>query len=228
MKLLAIDTSGPACSVALAINGEVSQQHVVAPREHASRLLPMVASLLEAADLRLAALDGLAFGRGPGSFTGLRIAAGVIQGLALGADLPVAPVSSLAALAQGVYRRTGQARVLAAFDSRMDEVYWGAYQLAGEHMVACQPEQVCPPEQVTLPAPGAWAGAGEAWARYGESLHQALGITPVVLDADALPEARDVAQLGQAVLAAGAGVPAEAALPVYLRDQVTQKGTARG
>ncbi len=130
MKLLAIDTSTDACSAALWLNGEVRQRYQVAPREHGQLILPMIESLLAEAGLALTQLDTLAFGRGPGGFTGVRIANSVIQGLAFGADLPVVPISSLAALAQGAYTEMGTPQILAAIDARIGEVYWGAYRAA--------------------------------------------------------------------------------------------------
>nr|VFJ43935.1 MAG: tRNA threonylcarbamoyl adenosine modification protein YeaZ [Candidatus Kentron sp. FM] len=129
MKILAIDTATDACSVALHLDGDYREIHELAPRRHAEILLPRIRTLLSEAALSLRDLDALAFGRGPGAFTGVRIATGVIQGLAFGADLPVVPISSLHALAQGAWRERGEGNVLAAFDARMGEVYWGAYRL---------------------------------------------------------------------------------------------------
>ncbi|UCE90616.1 MAG: tRNA (adenosine(37)-N6)-threonylcarbamoyltransferase complex dimerization subunit type 1 TsaB, partial [Pseudomonadota bacterium] len=128
MKLLAIETATEACSVALAVDGDVRDRFEIAPRGHAGLVLPMAKALLAEAGLGLRELDALVFGRGPGAFTGLRIAAGVVQGLAYGAELPVVPVSSLATLAQGVSAQTGASDVLAVFDARMGEVYWGAFR----------------------------------------------------------------------------------------------------
>src|SRR5579872_2888616 len=129
LKLLALDTSGDACSVALRVGQSVIVQEKIASQQQSSCVLPMVQHILAEAGLALSQLDALAFGRGPGSFTGLRIAAGVIQGLAFAADLPVLPISTLAALAQGVYRQTQAQAVLSAIDARMQEVYWGVYGL---------------------------------------------------------------------------------------------------
>ncbi len=129
MKLLAIETAAEACSAALLIDGEISLRYEVQPRKHSELIMSMLNSLLQEADLSPARLDGLAFGCGPGSFTGVRIAAGVAQGVALGADLPVVRVSTLAALAQGYFRQSGHTSVLPAFDARMQEVYWGCYRL---------------------------------------------------------------------------------------------------
>ncbi len=224
MKLLAIDTSTEACSAALYVDNEVAERFRIAPREHAVLILPMIEQLLGDAGLSLNRLDALAFGRGPGSFTGVRIAAGVIQGLAYGAALPVVPVSSLAALAEGVRRERQQSRVLAAFDARIGEVYWGAYQ-ADEpgRMVLIGEEQVCPPQVVPGPAAGVWFGAGSGWRAYIDALKSRLGNRVAGFDAEYYPHAADVARLAVAGLAAGQAVDAEWALPVYLRDNVARK-----
>ena len=219
VKCLALDTSGDACSAALVIGDAVSERHQVVPRGHARLLLPMLESLLQEADIGLGDLDGLGFGCGPGSFTGLRIAAAVVQGLAFAADLPVVPVSSLAALAQGAPAD----RVLAAFDARMGEVYWGAYRRNGNGLVELSGlERVLPPERVALPDGTGWVAVGGGWVAYSEALRRAIGDIPL-LDTPLWPHARDVARLALDGLATGRAVEAEQAVPVYLRDQVTHR-----
>ncbi len=222
MKLLAIETATEACSCAL-IAGEAQwTAWELAPRRHAELILAMVAQLLEQSGHALEALDAIAFGRGPGSFTGVRIAAGVAQGLAFGAGLPVAPVSSLHALAQGALRERGVERVLVALDARMGEVYWGAFARGpGGLMVPANGECVCAPEQIPLPGDtSGWFAAGPGWERHGEVLRRTLGQPLVGEEAQRYPHALDVAVLGADVVASGGGVPAEAALPLYLRDRV--------
>jgi len=224
MKLLAIDTTEAACSAALYLDGTVSARYEIAPRRHSALILPMLQQLLADAGLALAQLDGLAFARGPGSFTGVRIAAGVIQGVALGADLPVVPVSSLQALAQRALREHDARHVLAAFDARMNEVYWLAGVAGAQGLVSSlTDEQVLAPDQVILPAGDNWLGVGSGWGAYHDIL---AGLAGAAL-AGTLPEltvhAHDVALLGAAGLAVGQGVAAELALPVYLRDQVAVK-----
>jgi tRNA threonylcarbamoyladenosine biosynthesis protein TsaB len=123
--LLALDTATEACSVAVLHDGRVHSHYEVIPRLHAQRLLPMIKQIMAEAGAPLSAIDAIAFGRGPGAFTGVRIAIGVVQGLAFGLDRPVLPVSNLAVLAQGAYRLHGARQVAAAIDARMDEVYWG-------------------------------------------------------------------------------------------------------
>jgi len=224
LNILAIETSGAACSVALLLGTELRQGLEQEPRRHTELVLAMMDDILAEAGIDLTRLDALAFGRGPGSFTGVRIAASVVQGAAYGADLPVAPVSTLAALAQGCFRSDGSSRVLAALDARMGEVYWGPYRLgAGDLMQAAGAEEVAAPEAVTLPADGGWSGVGSGWATYGDVLRGHLGTRlPAVMPAVQC-EARDVAVLAAAEFARGRCVTAERALPVYLRERVTSR-----
>jgi len=222
MKLLAIDTSGDDCSAALLIDGAVRQRLTREPRRHGALILGMMDGLLAEAGVPLAGLDGLAFGRGPGSFTGVRIAAAVVQGCAFGADLPVVGVSTLAALAQGQRRLRGLSRVLAALDARMGEVYWGRFRCDETGLMRLDgEEQVARAEDVIIPADAGWTGAGSGWGADGETLRSRLGGRLERVDADAFCEARDLALLAAAELAAGRGLPAERALPRYLRDRVT-------
>ena len=219
MKILALDASTEACSVALWTDGEVRERFETGS-QHSERILPLVQELLTEGGQALTQLDAIAFGRGPGSFTGLRICAGVAQGLAFGADLPVVPVSSLAALAQGV----DAARVLAAFDARMQQVYWGAYvrntqgtvELVGE-------EHVLAPMQVPVPDEAGWTGAGGGWDQYAAVLTARLKTRVTAWRAQCFPRARFVAQLGVYLFENGISLPPEQALPVYLRDDVAVK-----
>lgn len=223
MKLLAIDTSTEACSASLLIGDEFLERYRLAPREHTRLILPMVDELLSDAGLKVSNLDGLAFGRGPGAFTGLRIAASVIQGIAFAADLPVAPISSLAALAQGAAREAGVSRVLAAIDARIQEIYWGAFELdSGGLMQINGNETVCAPEQAPLPVGKDWYGVGTGWEAYLPRLRQRLAGSLSAWDGKRYPHARDVALLGAAAHDRGETVSAELALPVYLRNRVTQ------
>ncbi|HGN2785598.1 tRNA (adenosine(37)-N6)-threonylcarbamoyltransferase complex dimerization subunit type 1 TsaB [Pseudomonas aeruginosa] len=216
--LLALDTSTEACSVALLHEGRALSHYEVIPRLHAQRLLPMVRDLLDEAGVALSAVDAIAFGRGPGAFTGVRIAIGVVQGLAFALQRPVLAVSDLAILAQRAYREQGAERVAAAIDARMDEVYWGCYQLQQGEMRLAGSEAVLPPERVAVPwdADAAdWFGAGTGWG-YVERMPQ----RPAALDASLLPHAEDLLSLAGFAWARGEGVEAEQALPVYLRDNV--------
>lgn len=224
MKILAIETATEACSVALWIDGDVAERHVVAPRLHAEKVLDDTRDLLAEAGLALRQLDGIAMGRGPGSFTGVRIAASMVQGLALGADLPVAPVSTLAALAGGAMREQGAAAVIAALDARMAEVYLASFRRDADNLPLADGEEVVvPPAQALLPEGDGWFGAGHGFrAQRGALRDRFAGVLDGV-DADLLPRARDVAALGAPVLARGGGVPAERALPVYVREKVAEK-----
>ncbi len=223
-RLLAIETATEACSAALYLDGEVLERFQVAPRRHAELLLPMLDALLAEAGLDVRALDAVAFGRGPGAFTGVRIAAAAAQGIALGAGLPVVPVSTLAALAQGGLDATSLAAVAAAIDARMGEVYWCCYR-RGEDGLAepLQDECVIAPERVPVPADlPPCAGVGSGFAAHGEALARRLGERLRATDPQALPHAAAVARLAAAALARGETVPPAEALPVYLRDQVIQ------
>jgi tRNA threonylcarbamoyladenosine biosynthesis protein TsaB len=223
-RLLAIETATSACSAALYVDGDIQERHALAPRQHAALILPMIESLLVAADLTPGQLDAVAFGRGPGSFTGVRIAASVVQGVALGADLPVVAVSTLATLAQGAMRETGAAQVLAALDARMNEVYWATYRAAANRFPELLGEEsVCKPEVVDVPAAGNWVGAGSGWENYGSALGARAGERIVRLLPDLEPRAFDVASLGADKLSRNETVAPEAAVPVYLRDNVARR-----
>lgn len=222
MKLLALDTATEACTVALSLDGAVIDRTQMGSR-HAEYLLPMVHALLAEAGLSLKQLDAIAFGCGPGSFTGLRIGAGVTQGLAFGADLPVIPVSSMAALAQGV----DASKVLTAFDARMKQVYWGAYQRNAQGLVMpVLPETVVDPALAPLPESDQWVLAGSGWEAYKEVLAPRLRAHGSTVLSGQVPRARDVAILGAAAFQAGNFVSAERAIPVYVRDDVAKKSGA--
>ncbi|GAA3704975.1 tRNA (adenosine(37)-N6)-threonylcarbamoyltransferase complex dimerization subunit type 1 TsaB [Oceanisphaera sediminis] len=219
-RILAIDTATEACSAALWQNGELLSRYQVAPRGHTDLILPMVAELLAEGELSLNQLDGLAFGRGPGSFTGVRITLGVAQGLAYGADLPLLGVSNLQALAQGAYRACGGEQVLAAIDARMGEIYVGAYRLEQGLMVGTDEEQVLAPAQFLESSADSarWPlGVGSAFVTYAELMSR----VEERCEAVPFPEARDLLPQALELWQAGLGVAAADARPVYLRDKVT-------
>ena len=222
MKLLAIDTTEESCSAAIYVEGEIHARYQLAPRRHSELILPMMESVLAEAEITLLQLDALAFARGPGSFTGLRIAAGIIQGAAVAADLPVVPVSSLAALAQGGRRCHGVDKTVAAFDARMHEVYWAAYQ-ADERglMQAVSADALGKPGDVSLPFPGRWAGVGSGWQAYPAEMG-AL-VQPSTIFPELRVSAEDVVSLAVAGYKAGEAIDAAEAVPVYLRDKVAEK-----
>jgi tRNA threonylcarbamoyladenosine biosynthesis protein TsaB len=220
VKLLAIDTSEEACSAAIWTDDSVVEHFELAPRRHTELILPMMNGLLAEAGLGLGDLNALAFARGPGSFTGVRIAASIIQGVAFGVGLPVVPVSSLQAIAQGACRAQGAACVLSAMDARMHEVYWGGYRVdAAGIMRAVIDEIVCAPQQVVVPDCDGWTAAGSGWKNYADVLGPRCGIR-LPVDGAALVHAQDVAQVARTLFAEGVAVTAEQALPVYLRNEV--------
>jgi len=221
--ILAIETSTPACSAALWVEGELLERYALAPRQHAALMLPMIESLLLEAGISVAQLDAIAFGRGPGSFTGVRIAASVVQGIAFAADLPVLPVSTLAALALGGMRTTDVPRVMAALDARKAEVYWGCYIGAQDGTVVLRGDEcVCVPAEAPGPDQGDWVGAGSGWETYGDALMQHAGRQVVRMLPDLEPHAADVARLGSHDYRQGRMVSPEAAVPVYLRNNVAE------
>lgn len=224
MKLLAVDTSTEACSAALLIDGDIRQRYQLAPREHSQLILSMIDNLLNEADVSVASLDALAFGRGPGSFMGIRIAAGVVQGIAFAHSIPVVPVSSLAAIATVAMDEKGVTRVLAAIDARMHEVYWAAYSRNPVHSLQLSGEErVVPPDQVPIPEEGEWLGAGTGWSSYGEILTPRLGDRLSGSMPQCFPSAQAIATLAVTEFEKGNTVTAAEAVPVYLRDKVADK-----
>ena len=219
MNLLAIETATEACSVAL-LHGEALIDHSeMAPRRHAELVLPMAEDLLAEAGIVRKQLDAIAVGQGPGAFTGVRLAISVAQGLALALDIPVVPVSSLAALAmQAPHDR---AAILAAIDARREEIYMGAFRFDADGLVEpLDRERVLAAFALELPEAEAWNVLGTGWAAYGSAIRERLPFPPRWADGDRYPQARDVARLAAPLFAAGKGVPPEQALPVYLRDKV--------
>ena len=225
MRILAIDTATEACSVALQDPAALYAEFELCPREHTQRILPMVRDILTRAATRLCDIDVLAYGRGPGSFTGVRIGIGIAQGLALGAELPMVGVSTLATMAQGAWRRTGATRVLAAIDARMGEVYWAEYtrdesgNWQGEASEAVLKPQAVADRLARLS--GEWATVGTGWQAWPD---MAKNCGLVLCDGETmLPEAEDMLPLARLAFVAGRSVPVEQAEPVYLRNEVTWK-----
>jgi tRNA threonylcarbamoyladenosine biosynthesis protein TsaB len=220
MKLLAVDTATERCSVALWIDGEVIQQERILNRAHAEVVLPMVSALLAEAGYTLNQLDGVGFGRGPGGFTGIRVAVSVAQGLAFGTGLPVLPVSDLEAIAAGAFRLYAEPRILVCMDARMDEVYWGAYSVSEAGICRHADESVASPGTVEMPDTDPWYGAGAGFQAYPQRLRERLAALLSGVDAEMLPAAFDIATLAAKAYARGEQLPAEQALPVYIRDRV--------
>ena len=223
MKLLALDTATEACSVALNLDGDVVEHFEVIPRRHSRELLPMVEALLGSAGVSIRDMDALAFGAGPGAFTGLRVATAMIQGLAYAVDLPVIPISTLAALAQQGLREQGSRYVLSAIDARMGEVYWGAYEEQGGLMQPMQSESVLPPEQAVAPeVDQSWFGMGTGWA-----FREQIAVKVQDCTVETYPHAADIVRLAVRNFEQGQVLPAEKAMPVYLRDKVALKKSER-
>jgi len=218
VKLLALETSTALLSVALSVDGQWWERREHHPNGGSDRILPWVRELLAEAGLSLADLDGIAFGAGPGGFTGIRLSCGIAQGLAYGADLP----------------ESGAERVYACLDARMNEVYAAAYEVRDGTPVALLPPVVVPPAQAPLPEGGGWQGAGDGFSSYGEALAARLGdaVTPVQISLAALlPTARAVLRLALPRFARGEAVAAAQAQPLYVRDKValtTAERLARG
>lgn len=224
MRILAVETATEACSAAVLIDGKIIERYQLAPREHNRLILPMIEAVLAEAGLILGQLDALAFGRGPGSFTGVRIAAGVVQGIAFGADLPVVPVSTLAALSLEALDETSAECTYACIDARMGEVYWGVYRRAGEGGVELVGEEaVLPADQVAFPEDSRGVGTGSGWGTYGAMLGKRLGGQVETVLEGRFPRAGIIARLGAEGFVQGRAVVAEEALPVYLRDNVAKK-----
>ena len=224
-RILSIETSTEACSVALGINGVVNEKFELAPRRHAELILPMVRSVLAEAELPLNAVDVIAFGRGPGSFTSLRIGIGVVQGLAWGAELPVVPVSSLAALAQAAYEREPGpeiSHICVATDARMQEVYSAEFELNTKGIaVPISAERVCPPQAILVNEPRTTGGAGNGFKHYPEL--ETLGTKLAMCMPDCWPRAGAVCRLAAAWLEHNSPLPAAKAQPMYIRDKVAEK-----
>ena len=227
MNLLAIETSTDACSVGLSVDGELLLDHRIASQQHGALVLPMVDALMATAGLVPAQLDGVIFGRGPGSFTGVRIGVAVTQGIALGADAGVFGVSTLQSVAQGCYRVHGETHVAVSLDARMDEVYFAAFVCDDNGLM--QPvtdEMLLPPAMVpAMPADSTWCWAGSGAERYRDLVLKAA--PDAVIHADCWPMAQDLLTLGTPSALSGALLSAEQAAPVYLRDKVAQTTAER-
>lgn len=227
MKILALDTSTEYCSVALLRDSEILNQEILAEQRHSELILPMVRRTLDEAGLTLRQLDGIAFGSGPGSFTGLRIACGVTQGLALGADLPVIGVCTLEALAQDAGEKRTVVGVIAALDARMSEIYHAAYKRTADGWLPVSEPALCLPHNAPLVSGDDWTGCGSGFDMYGEILrgryHGCIGHVISGLR----PNARAIAQLAAAEFRKGLGIDPADAAPLYIRNKVALKEKER-
>ena len=224
MNILAFDTSSSDCSVALYVEDEhggtpsqTTSVNVQALKQHTSVILPMIQSFLEKANLTFADLDAIAFGCGPGSFTGIRIAASLAQGIAYANSLPVIPVSSLAAAAQAAYLQHGWERLLVAVDARMGEIYWGVYQVENNIVLPVMSDILATADTIPAIPPGEWCGIGDAWGAYCSELTARIGKQLTDTAKDQGPTAEAVLCLAKERFKKGDWVDAADALPVYLR-----------
>ncbi|AAO90874.1 tRNA (adenosine(37)-N6)-threonylcarbamoyltransferase complex dimerization subunit type 1 TsaB [Coxiella burnetii] len=216
--ILALETATAACSAALWLNGNIELQFEIAPQRHSDIILGMIDALLNKTQIELNHVDAIAFGSGPGSFMGVRIAAGVAQGLAFGIDRPVIPVSTLQVLAQAAYQKKKNEYILAGWDARMNSIYWGGYQV-GSHGIM-EPiilDQVSNPTDINWPDKD-WLAAGNAWSIYQSFLKKSAP----KMDADIYPDAASLALIANQKYLKGEVVPPEKSEPTYIRDQVTQ------
>jgi len=228
MKILALDTATEACSVALMVDGTISEKFQLAPREHNRIILPMIKEVLADAETSLSMIDAIAFGCGPGSFTGVRIAAGVVQGLSLGLDCPVIPISTLAALAFEAMMECHVDHAHAAIDARMGEVYWGSYQkVPGDVVQVVMDERVIPPDHVVATARPTDVGIGSGWMTYRSILVERLGQPDIHILENRFPRADAIVRLAAPRYEAGAFCRPEDVEPVYLRNDVAKKPVPR-
>ncbi len=229
MKLLAVETSTNACSAALFVDGELKERFELAPKQHTLKILPMIDALMAEAELVPNQLDALALSRGPGSFTGVRIATGVVHGIAFGLDIPVIPISTLAAIAEPFFQKNPVDYAFTALDARMGEIFWGIYrnqhaqgvELLGIESVGVA-QDVIIPDEVTQ-----GVGIGSAWNVYRNELSDVLDDQLLDIQPDCWPRAAAVARLGVLGYDRYEAVPVELALPVYLRDKVAKKESER-
>lgn len=222
MKILAIETSTEACSAALDVDDSCAHRFQVSPRRHTELILPMVDELLREADIQTQDLDAIAFGQGPGAFTGVRIAVGVIQGLAFAHDTPVIPISSLNALAQ--HYASEYTHVATAIDARMQEIYWSLFKKNDLGLMQqITEEKVCSPTNISKPSEGDWFGAGSGWNTYAEELQTQFDQNLTGFHGDVFPSAEDIMTLAKPAYLEGNAIPVEEAMPVYLRNKVANK-----
>ena len=219
-NILAVDTATNACSAAVQWNGAIHHRWEHASIAHGDRILALVEAVLSDAGAALLDLDAIAFGCGPGSFTGLRIGVGVAQGLAFAANISLIPLSNLAILAQQAQRRLGSTRSLIAMDARMEEIYWAAYtqNMTDKSLHLVGEESVCRPEQAVIPADAGWVGIGTGW--HASALRARCLSAVSHIEADWLPDSIDALPLAQQAWKNGHVVRPVDAAPIYLRNNV--------
>ncbi len=223
MKILALETSSDWCSCALLMGNELLVRAAHTPQRHNQQVLPMIQGLLAEAGVVMGGLTAIAFGAGPGAFTGVRIATSVAQGLGLASGIGLAPISSLAAVAHDGWRRHHQRNLLVAFDARRGEVYWGGYRFSEDAMAPTVviAEAVSEPQQVNVPPSDLWVGSGSGWDRYRPLLAARVADRLKAVIADQQPQAASIAALALPVVANNALLAPQHALPNYLRQRIT-------
>jgi tRNA threonylcarbamoyladenosine biosynthesis protein TsaB len=223
LRILALDTSTEYCSVALLLDDRILSLEVLAKQRHSELLLPMIQQILAEAGVKLPQLQGIAFGAGPGSFTGLRIACGVAQGLAFGASLPVAGICTLEAMAE----EAGSRHVVAAIDARMGEIYQAAYIKSGDQWLAESQPVLCSPQDAPLLRGDDWTGCGSGFSVHEEALRLRYNGCVSHIVPGVRPQARAITRLAETRFVNGEGMdPAEAA-PIYIRNKVALKENER-
>ena len=228
MNILALDSCSEMCSTALLYNGQRYEQREITQRGHSDLVLGMMNGLFEQSGASLADIDVLAFGRGPGSFTGVRVGVSVAQGIAFARDIPVVPISSLAAVAQKAAKELGAEYIAVAMDARMGEIYCAHYHYDGQVMSLLNQERVCDPADFMPFDQESCVGVGTAWRIYETQLQANFGALVSQVEADYYPEASNVILLAEVEVLAGNWLSAEHALPVYLRDNVAKKKAEQG
>jgi len=219
MKILALDTSTEYLSLALWLEGKTHTRHLLAGQSHSQRILPLLDELFNEAEVSVNELDGIAFGAGPGSFTGLRIGCGVAQGLAFGANLPVAGISTLLAMAHA----NGSEKVMVCLDARMGEIYLAAFIKKGDTWDEVIATSLSKPDAMPPLAGDGWVGVGNGWAIYSEQLKTCYGSQITQVFPDAYPQAVEIAALARPLFEAGLGQAAAEAAPIYIRNKVAFK-----
>ena len=225
MNLLAVDTSTVRSVVGIIVGKRRLENVAIAGRSHSRDILPTISSLVERSGIKLSDLDGIVFGKGPGSFTGLRITVGIVQGLGYGLSIPVVPVSSLAALAMGEYRRGGATNIVVALSAREEEIYFGCYEIEDDLPVLRDKEMVVDaskaprPNHASADNTGSWAGVGDGFL-FKEKIESSIGLTMDHINLEAYPQPGDLLDIGMARMSAGESIDAMDARPEYLREQV--------
>jgi tRNA threonylcarbamoyladenosine biosynthesis protein TsaB len=223
MNILALDTCTECCSVALSINEQLFTNLQMTQRGHSELILGMMDELFADSGASIADVEALAFGRGPGSFTGVRVGVGVTQGIAFARDIPVIPVSTLGTVAQAAINTHQVDRVAVAMDARMGEVYVAHFENQGGYAILLDEEKVCPPTEFMPFDDGKWFAAGTGWREYENVLSLNYTSQVIGIDPDLLPNAENLIKLARKQAERGELLPAEQALPVYLRDNVAKK-----